>query len=60
MSLDAQQQMAEVRIHDSLNCAAYDPARSRILVGSAVGVVALYLDLTHSERDRRLWLSRLR
>ncbi|MCQ4044657.1 NB-ARC domain-containing protein [Streptantibioticus rubrisoli] len=43
-SLSEQQQLAEVRIDGSLNCAAYDPFQGRILVGSAAGVVAL--DLT--------------
>ncbi|MFF5131017.1 hypothetical protein ACFY41_29350 [Streptomyces syringium] len=41
-----EQQIAEVRVDGSLNCAAYDPVHGRILVGSAVGVVALDLNLT--------------
>ncbi|MFF2751742.1 NB-ARC domain-containing protein [Kitasatospora sp. NPDC058048] len=45
-SLTEQQQLAEVRIDGSLNCAAYDPVHGRILVGSAAGVVALGLNLT--------------
>ncbi|KWT63894.1 hypothetical protein ADL21_00635 [Streptomyces albus subsp. albus] len=43
-SLGEQQQIAEVRVDGSLNCAAYDPVHGRILVGSAAGVVALDLN----------------
>ncbi|WP_238783328.1 NB-ARC domain-containing protein [Streptomyces monomycini] len=42
-SLSEQQQIAEVRVDGSLNCAAYDPFHNRVLVGSAAGVVALEL-----------------
>lgn len=44
-SLAEQQQLAEVRVDGSLNCAAYDPVHGRVLVGSAVGVAALDLSL---------------
>jgi WD40 repeat protein len=44
-SLAGQQQLAEVRVDGSLNCAAYDPVHGRVLVGSAAGVVALDLNL---------------
>ncbi len=40
------QQLAEVRVDGSLNCAAYDPVQGRIPVGSAAGVVALDLPPT--------------
>ncbi|WP_405021710.1 NB-ARC domain-containing protein (plasmid) [Kitasatospora sp. NBC_00070] len=44
-SLAEQQQLAEVRVDGSLNCASYDPVQGRVLVGSAAGVVALDLNL---------------
>ncbi|GAA3368739.1 hypothetical protein GCM10020367_08310 [Streptomyces sannanensis] len=43
-SLAEQRQLAEVRVDATLHCAAFDPATSRILAGSAAGVVALSLN----------------
>jgi hypothetical protein len=47
-SLGRQQQLAEVRVDATLNCAAADPGTGRVLVGSAAGPASLRI--AHGEQ----------